>query len=43
MAIGVYIDQDNLKPNPFIWTVSASDILEKVKRAGRALDNRQFA
>ena len=39
MAIGDYIDQHNDKPKPFIWTAKAADILEKVKRARRALDN----
>jgi transposase len=28
---------------PFIWTAKAADILEKVKRARKALDNRQSA
>lgn len=40
MAIGEYIDKHNRNPKPFIWTTKASDILEKVKRARRALDNR---
>ena len=40
MAIIDYIDKHNDKPKPFIWTAKASDILEKVKRARRALDNR---
>ena len=40
MAIGEYIDRHNDKPKPFIWAASASDILEKVKRARIALDNR---
>ncbi len=38
-AIGDYIDQHNEEPKPFIWTAKASDILEKVKRARRTLDN----
>jgi len=42
-AIGDYIDHHNSKPKPFIWTAKASDILEKVKRAHRALDNRHSA
>jgi len=41
MAIGNYIDLHNEKPKPFIWTARAADILEKVKRARRALHNRQ--
>ena len=40
MAILDYIDKHNDNPKPFIWTAKASDILEKVKRARRALDNR---
>jgi len=39
-AIQDYIVQHNTKPKPFIWTAKASDILEKVKRARIALDNR---
>ena len=40
MAIGDYIDKHNDCPKPFVWTAKASDILEKVKRARTALDNR---
>jgi hypothetical protein len=36
MAIGDYIDNGN--PKPFVWTAKATDILEKVKRARKALD-----
>ena len=43
MAIGTYIDRHNDGPKPFIWTARASDILEKVKRARRALYKRQSA
>jgi transposase len=32
-----FIDQHNDKPKPFVWTRSASKILEKVDRARRAL------
>jgi transposase len=39
-VIGKYIDQHNKQPKPFIWTAKAADILEKVKRARAALDNR---
>ena len=39
-AISDYIDSHNDNPKPFIWTAQASDILEKVKRARKALDNR---
>jgi len=41
MAIGAYIDRHNRNPKPFIWTAKATDILEKVKRARRVLDNAQ--
>ena len=37
MAIGDYIDRHNAKPKPFIWTAKATDILEKVKRARKAI------
>ena len=40
-TIDNYIDKHNDKPKPFIWTAKAADILEKVKRARTALDNRQ--
>ena len=38
MAIGDYIDKHNDNPKPFVWTAKAADILEKVKRARKALD-----
>ena len=38
MAIGDYIDRHNDNPKPFVWTAKAADILEKVKRARKALD-----
>jgi hypothetical protein len=40
-TIGDYIDRHNENPKPFIWTAKASDILEKVKRARRSLNNAQ--
>jgi hypothetical protein len=40
-AIDHYVDRHNESPKPFIWTSSARDILEKVKRARKALDNVQ--
>jgi transposase len=43
LAIGRYIDRHNESPKPFIWTARASDILEKVKRARRALNKRHSA
>lgn len=39
--VGDYIDRHNQNPKPFIWTASARDILEKVTRARRKLDNLQ--
>jgi transposase len=36
-AIDGYVDQHNEHPKPFIWTASANDILEKVKRARKTL------
>lgn len=36
-SIKEYLGQHNVDPNPFIWTKSASDILEKVTRARQAL------
>jgi hypothetical protein len=38
-AIDDYVDHHNEHPKPFIWTSSATDILEKVKRARRTLVN----
>jgi len=43
MAIEAYVDQHNKSPKPFIWTAKASDILEKVKRGRKALDNLHSA
>jgi len=40
-AIHGYVDLHNEKPKPFIWTKSANDILEKVKRARSSLVNVQ--
>jgi len=42
-AIFDYVDHHNEHPKPFIWTAKASDILEKVKRARAAQNNRQSA
>jgi transposase len=41
IAIDQYVDRHNEKPKPFIWTASANDILEKVKRARKTLHNVQ--
>jgi transposase len=40
-AIDQYVDRHNENPKPFIWTAKASDILEKVMRARKTLDNVQ--
>jgi transposase len=40
-AIDAYVDHHNENPKPFIWTASATDILEKVKRARKTLLNVQ--
>ena len=40
-AVETYIDRHNEKPKPFIWTATAKDILEKVKRAQASLLNGQ--
>ncbi len=42
-AIDDYIAQHNGHPTPFIWTATASDILEKVKRGRAALHKVQSA
>jgi hypothetical protein len=41
MAIKGYIDRHNENPKPFIWTAKANDILEKVKRVRKTLNNVQ--
>jgi transposase len=41
MAVEGYIDRHNENPKPFIWTAKANDILEKVKRARKSLNNAQ--
>jgi hypothetical protein len=40
-AIEDYIDRHNENPKPFIWTAKANDILEKVRRARKTLNNVQ--
>jgi len=40
-VIDDYVDHHNQRPKPFVWTASAQDILEKVKRARKVLDNAQ--
>jgi hypothetical protein len=42
-AIDEYVDRHNKSPKPFIWTASATDILEKVKRARTTLNKGRSA
>jgi transposase len=42
-TIEQYIEAHNADPKPFIWTASADDILEKVKRGRAKLDKVQSA
>lgn len=42
-AIEEHIAAHNANPKPFIWTATAADILEKVKRGRRKLNNMQSA
>lgn len=42
-AIMSYLDNHNNEPKPFIWTATAQDILEKVKKARTALNKLQSA
>ena len=42
-AIGAYLAAHNSNPKPFVWTASARDILEKVKRGRKKLVNMQSA
>jgi hypothetical protein len=38
MAIGDFIDKHKGNPKPSVWAAKAAEILEKVKRARKALD-----
>ena len=42
-AIEKYIEHHNDEPKALVWTASAVDILEKVKRGRRKLDKVQSA
>lgn len=42
-AIHDYLEAHNTDPQPFAWTAKAPDILEKVKRGRKKLDNIQSA
>lgn len=37
-----YIDRHNASPEPFVWTKTSEDILEKIKRARNKLNNPQL-
>jgi transposase len=39
-AIQDYLDHHNIDPKPFVWTKSATDILEKVARGRQALESQ---
>lgn len=43
MAIDEYLATHNASPKPFVWTATARDILEKVKRGRAKLHNMQSA
>ena len=43
IAIDEYVAHHNTKPQPFIWTKSAADILQKVIRANSHLSSKQNA
>jgi transposase len=40
MAINDYLDQHNTDPIPFVWTASASSIIDKVNRGKQALESQ---
>jgi transposase len=42
-AVTEYLQAHNENPKPFIWTAKATDILAKVKRARKKLNNMQSA
>lgn len=39
-AIDVWVDHWSLDPKPFLWTKTASEIIDKVKRGRAALTHR---
>jgi hypothetical protein len=41
-AIQDYLDHHNADPKPFVWTKSATDILEKVASGQQALESNCF-
>ena len=40
-TIEEHIAAHNAHPKPFVWTATASDILEKVKRGRQKIDKQQ--
>jgi hypothetical protein len=38
-AIEAYLQKHNVEPKPFVWTASATAILEKVARGRQALES----
>jgi hypothetical protein len=40
-AINDYLEHHNADPKPFVWTSSASSIIEKVNRGNQALESQQ--
>ncbi len=41
-AIEAYLKQHNIEPKPFVWTASATDILEKVARGRQVLESLHY-
>jgi hypothetical protein len=39
-TIEAYLQQHKPEPKPFVWTASATDVLEKVARARRVLESQ---
>jgi len=39
-AINDYLEHHNADPKPFVWTASASSIIEKVNRGKQALESQ---
>ncbi len=39
-AINDYLQHHNADPKPFVWTASASSIIEKVNRGKQALESQ---
>ena len=39
-VIDDYLEHHNANPNPFVWTASASSIIEKVNRGKQTLESQ---